>query len=100
MLRRFLNIVSLAFALLLAQQGAAWHALSHAHTATQYDDKQVPVEKCGQCIAYAHMGSALASAPPIIAVANIAPVQVALPPFAFTPVAQFYFLSRGPPRLV
>lgn len=100
MLRRFFTVVSLAFALLLAQQGAAWHALSHAHTASQNDDKQVPTEKCGQCIAYAHIGSALASTSPVIAAANIVPVQIAPVPFAFTPVAQFYFLSRGPPRLV
>lgn len=100
MLRRFFTIVSLAFALLLAQQGAAWHALSHAHTAKQGDDKQTPMDKCGQCVAYAHIGTALASSPPFIAAANIAPVQIAPLPFAFTPTSQFYFLTRGPPRLV
>lgn len=101
MLRRFLTALTLAFSLLIAQQGAVWHALSHAQTSTpEHQGKQVPADKCGQCIAYAHIGTALASSLPIVVADTIISAQVARLPHAFTPATQFHFLSRGPPRLV
>lgn len=101
MSRRILTALALAFALLIAQQGAVWHALSHiTSSASTHQDKQVPADKCGQCIAYSHIGTALASFPPILPAVAIAPAQVARAPHAFTPAAQFHFFSRGPPHLV
>lgn len=103
MLRRGLVHVLLAFALLLAQQGAAWHAVSHLASdpaSSQHDKKPLhSSDQCEKCIVFAQMGAAAASTP-----AQDLPQFKAVAPQADAPPAyrsQFVLLyhSRAPPVL-
>jgi hypothetical protein len=59
MLRSILLKSLLAFALLIAQQGAITHSISHV-LAEQSQDQSLPHDKhCDLCAAYAQIGSAV-----------------------------------------
>ena len=101
MLRR--AVAALWFALLLVgQQGAAWHALSHATERLERRDDSAPVQSaCDQCFLGAQLSSALGTAVPELPAlpARWAPEAFALhsPAPADAPV---YFRSRAPPPLL
>lgn len=87
-LRRWLSLILLAAALVMGQQGAAVHALSHIGEALgSQQDKQAPHNgACDQCVAYADLGSALPAGdaiPPALqvdsAVRGIDPARPASP---------------------
>lgn len=91
--RTVLNLL-LAVVLLLAQQLAAAHALSH------HDEGGVPEHVCELCVAAAQLASGLPSAAPVLtaAPAAIAP-QTATPSIrARTP--HLAYRSRAPPSLL
>ena len=103
MSKRTLYSLFLALALLFAQQGAAWHALSHVNGApshSQQDQKLPHGEQCTKCAAFSQLGAAFTSEAPIIDLATF----TAVPPLPVAP--QLYRLSlqayqsRAPPHLV
>lgn len=100
MSKRALHTLFLAFALLFAQQGAAWHALSHlggAPSHTQHDKKSQQGEQCIKCAVFSQLGAACTSTPlahDLLRFCSVPPLQVASPYFRLTP--QLY-QSRAPP---
>lgn len=63
MSRRLLIALSLAFALLFVQQGAATHAITHV-LAEQSQDQSLPHNQpCELCMAFAQIGGAIGSNP-------------------------------------
>jgi uncharacterized membrane protein len=99
-LSRLFLPVSLAFALLFAQQVGAEHSLSHALEELSQKDKQAPHSRaCDKCDAYAQLGSAL----------TVGAYVLPLPPALVEEVRHFadsihYFhilaaAARGPPSL-
>ena len=98
MLNRVVSTVLLALALLLAQQGAVWHSLSHLRAAPSQQDKQLPhSETCAQCMAFAHIGAAAASTIPPFALPDPAPAQPLAVRVVFRATHNAYYLSRAPP---
>lgn len=67
MLTRLFRTGLLAFALLLAQHGAAWHAVSHyASDASSGQSDKKPLhtsDACEKCIVFAQLGAAAAATP-------------------------------------
>jgi hypothetical protein len=99
---RWLAYLSLILALLLTQQGAVLHALSHvpgqvpAHS--HADDKQLPHNPaCEKCVAYAAFGGALGSKPLFITAPLLAAIFVAMPFIAFAPAFLRAYPARAPP---
>ena len=91
----------LALALLLGQQQATLHWLSHAIEATQDKATQTPAnDHCDECVALAGLGAAAASSAPLLApstaqhalVGSVAVTAAALAP-------RRGLQSRGPPIL-
>jgi hypothetical protein len=104
---RALLYVWFAFALLLAQQGGAAHALSHlseqlpAHSRQQGQDKQLPHSPaCDKCVVYAGVGNAIGVSvvPPVPAEGVFA--RGAFSGAAILAHAGSVYRSRAPPRLV
>ncbi|HUX64940.1 hypothetical protein [Sulfuricella sp.] len=100
---RLLLSLWLAFALLFAQQGAALHALSHfadGVPAQAQQEKHLPHSPaCDQCVAYAGIGSAALSSPPIFAAQETTAVLAAALFLLFFSAPLYSYLSRAPPRL-
>jgi len=99
MLNRILYTAILAFALLFAQQGAAWHALSHTSPAghSQSDQKLPHGEQCTKCAAFSQLGAAcVSSAPPLVLLSfnDVAPQHTASPFYRLSFQA---YQSRAPP---
>jgi len=100
MSKRSLYSLFLAFALLFAQQGAAWHALSHTNSTarhSQSDQKLPHGEQCTKCAAFSQIGAAFTSAAPALALAifqDVPPQYVASQSYRFTLQA---YQSRAPP---
>lgn len=100
MLNRIIYTAVLAFTLLFAQQGAAWHALSHASSTvghSQPDQKLPHGEQCTKCAAFSQLGAAcVSSAPPLVLLSfNAVAPQLAAPEFyRLSPQA---YQSRAPP---
>lgn len=101
--RKLLRSLTLPLLLLLAQQGAVLHELSHYSAALTHDrEKQSPAgEVCTLCVAIRHLDSAAAPRP------VIAPLKAELSysaPSSPTEVAQAIELrapcSRGPPQFL
>lgn len=96
-------IALLAFALLIAQQGAALHALSHLTEplpSQSQQDKHLPHSSaCEKCVAYAGIGSALAASalaiPPLI----VADAQFESAAAAYLPQTSPHYRSRAPPAV-
>lgn len=102
MLKRVVSTVLLSLALLLAQQGAAWHMLSHLRTApvSSQQDKQLPhPETCAQCLAFAHMGAAASTTFPPFDLPSAAPAQPLAVHLVFRATHTPRYRSRAPPRL-
>ena len=100
---RLLLSLWFAFVLLLTQQGAALHALSHLADGVpsqSQQEKHLPHSPaCDKCVAYAGIGSAAPSSPPAFAAQEAAFIlAMALLPLFFSAPLRSY-LSRAPPRL-
>lgn len=103
MLNRIVCTAVLAFALLFAQQGAAWHALSHTGGQaghSQSDSKLPQGEQCTKCAAFSQLGSACVSSTPAI---NLAIFSHVVPQYAATQYSCLNlqaYQSRAPPPFV
>jgi len=101
---RLILFVCLAFALLVAQQGAALHALSHFADGVpgqSQQGKHLPHSPaCDKCVVYADIGSAAASSPPIFAAPETLFIPVAVLSLLFPSSPLYSYRSRAPPRLV
>ncbi|MDD5240988.1 MAG: hypothetical protein PHG47_04590 [Sulfuricella sp.] len=93
----------LAFSLLFAQQGAAVHALSHladgVPAESQQDKHQSHSPACDKCVAYAGIGSAAPSSPPLFAASETTFILAAVLSLLFFSASRFSYRSRAPPRL-
>ena len=100
-LQRLLAALSLALALLVVQQAAAQHPLSHfAEQSGQQQHKSQPsTEQCGKCLALA----SLSGAPPASQHVHLpAAIQLVATPgreVSYRPVSQRSFSARAPPLL-
>lgn len=94
----------LAFALLFAQQGAALHALTHLAEGVpeqSQQEKHLPHSPaCDKCVAYAGIGSAALSSPPIFAVQESTVILAAALFLLLFSAPLRTYLSRASPRLV
>jgi hypothetical protein len=81
----------LALLLLLAQQLAAAHGLSH------HDAGQVPDHACELCVASAHLGAGLPGTPPALQPASCAIERVPLAASFHARQPTLPFRSRAPP---
>lgn len=103
-IRQTILHVLLALLLLLSQQMGAAHAVSHLapdNYQGKSQDQRLPNEKpCDQCVAFAHIGSALTN-PPLVfftePAANAAPI--ATPYAAHARGIALAFRSRAPPAI-
>lgn len=90
----------LAFALLLAQQGAYWHALTHLVPETARQEQDLPDSKsCPLDGVYAKVGSGLAAVPLAVAPACGADAVVSVPE-SFTFVLALVPGARAPPTFL
>lgn len=101
-IRRSIQHGLLALLLLLSQQMGIAHAVSHLSDASHKtsQNKQLPIEQtCGQCLAYAQIGSAL-TGPSVLPLVQAAPALVidTVLPQHFSPRTVFAFHSRAPPQ--
>jgi len=91
----------LALLLLLSQQLAAVHAVSHIGDARTHStqEKQLPADQvCAQCLAFASIGSALTGhAPAFVGNGVDDAVDVTMPHDRARPEAFRAFQSRAPP---
>ena len=101
---RIFYALLLVFILLLTQQGGLVHTLRHALAGeAQLDgetrqDQQLPHAKvCGQCVAYAQSGAALAGAVQIFAVTLIAAAALRSLNSLFHSTSPITAVARGPP---
>lgn len=94
---RWLLHLAFAFVLLFAQQGAATHALAHlAEYAAQ--EKHLPHSPaCEQCVAYAGIGAAPASAPLVFAALLAARLLSAALLLLFFSAPRCFYRTRAPP---
>ena len=94
----------LAMLLLFGQLGAQMHEVSHLvpnAVAGAPDDKSLPhTAPCDQCLAYAQLGSALHSTPPVLPPGPAAFLPTTTDAESFVPVAALPYLARAPPFLV
>ncbi|MFN3398354.1 MAG: hypothetical protein ACK4ZS_07450 [Sulfurimicrobium sp.] len=101
---RLLLFLLLAFALLLAQQGAAMHALSHLAEplpSHSQQDKHLPHSPaCEKCVAYAGVGSAVAASGLALPPAAMGETLFAVEPGGRLPQSVRHYHSRAPPSLV
>jgi len=101
---RLILSIWLVFALLFAQHGAALHALSHfadnAPNSSQQNKHLPHSPACDKCMAYADIGSAAASSPPIFAAPETLFIPVAVLSLLFPSSPLYSYRSRAPPRLV
>lgn len=101
---RLLPFLILAFALLLSQQGAAVHALSHLGESLpshSQQNKQLPHSPaCDKCVLYADVGAALAANALAIPATSAQISHLAIP----APVVQSQLIrryhARAPPALI
>ncbi len=100
-LKTLLGRSLLALALLLGQQHAALHWLSHAVEATHAKaGTPAPSEHCDECLAVAGLGAAATSTSPELPAAPAAHVESARAADARAALApRLAFRSRAPPTL-
>lgn len=100
---RLLLSLWLAFALLFAQQGAVLHALSHLADgvpAQSQQEKHLPHSPaCDKCVAYAGIGGATPSSPPVFTIPETTVTLAAALFLLFFSAPLRTYLSRAPPRL-
>lgn len=101
MLNRSLYSLILAFALLFAQQGALWHAVSHttSPTSSQQDQPLPHSEQCEKCVAFAHTGAAAPAASIHFALPQLASAIAQFDAPAALPALHRPYQSRAPPVL-
>ena len=102
MFKRALSSMVLAFVLLVAQQGAVWHALSHYHAdlASSEPDKPLPhSEQCAKCVVYAKTGAAAAATPLVFLATPLATVCITYIGVGRKPAPDCPYQSQAPPRL-
>jgi hypothetical protein len=101
MKRAIANVLVVLF-LLVAQQAAYAHTLSHTdHRSPAGQDKPLPHTKiCGQCALSAQLGNGLVGNPTILLSGPAAACTVAGRPQIVYLTAPRRFLSRAPPTLL
>ena len=103
MLKRSLYSLFVAFALLIAQQGAAWHALSHVRgemvSSGQHDKKLPNSEQCEKCAVFSQLGAALAATAPQITLAAFSDVLLGKEAPLFRVFERQPYQPRAPPVL-
>ncbi len=88
------------FSLLFVQQMGVEHALFHSLEEQNQQDKQAPhFPVCGQCVAYAQLGSALNSPFHSFAVLATSAASVQHRSVSFHSISVFAATARGPPAL-
>ena len=94
-----------ALVLLLAQQGAALHELSHAYYSAQQsgahlsDDPQQPdTDHCPVCRSFAQVGTSISSSSPSLDLPPAARMRVPARVFSIIGAKAPTARSRGPPR--
>lgn len=99
--KRTLSGLLFAFALLAAQQGAAWHALSHYRAdLVSSSDKSLPhSEQCAQCVAYAQTGAAAAATPFIFLAPSLSAERIIHIGASILPAPDCPYQSQAPPHL-
>ncbi len=99
---RLLFPLWLAFVLLFAQQGAVLHALSHLADSVpsqSQQEKHLPHSPaCDKCVAYAGIGGATPSSPPVFTTPETTIILAAVLLLLFFSAPQRTYLSRAPPR--
>jgi len=103
MSKRTLYTLFLAFALLFAQQGAAWHALSHlsgSPSHTQHDQKLPQGEQCIKCAVFSQLGAACASTAPTIDLLTFNGLPFEYAAAQYDQLRFQSYQSRAPPKLV
>lgn len=99
-LARLFLPVSLAFALLFAQQVGAVHTLSHEFEELSQKDKQAPHSNaCEKCATYAQLGSALSVATYDLALLQVANEVELHFVDHFHSIHLLVAVARGPPAL-
>lgn len=102
MFKRTFSSLLFAFALLMAQQGAAWHALSHYRTdpVSSEPDKSLPhSEQCAQCVAYAQTGAAATTSPFVFLALSLSTERIIHLGASILPAPDCPYQSQAPPRL-
>ena len=103
MSKRTLYALFLAFALLFAQQGAAWHALSHlggSPSHTQHDQKLPQGEQCIKCAVFSQLGAACVSTTPTLDLLTFNGLPPAHSAAQHNHLRFQSYQSRAPPKLV
>ena len=103
MSKRALYTLFLAFALLFAQQGAAWHALSHVGGAPEHthSEKKLPQgEQCTKCAVFSQLGAACTATVPSVDLLSLSSVLHAATVAQHQHSSLSAYQSRAPPRLV
>lgn len=96
----FLHVCVIAL-LLVLQQGAAVHALSHLPGNTQQDDgAPAGSEACAKCLGYAQVGSALHSDAAIVSTVFVTVFLTIVPALLVLAKTHPAYLTRAPPLLV
>lgn len=99
-LARLFLPVSLAFALLFAQQVGAVHTLSHEFEELSQKDKQAPhSNSCEKCASYAQMGSALSVGTYDLALPQVTDEAAVHSADNFHSAHLLVAVARGPPAL-
>ena len=102
MFKRTFSSLLFAFALLVAQQGGAWHALSHyrADLASSESDKSLPHSgQCAQCVAYAQTGAAAAATPFIFLTPSLSTERITHIGANVLAASDCPYQSQAPPHL-
>lgn len=100
MFRRALAHLTLAFALLFAQQGGFAHELSHFARNTSQTEKQLPHSKvCEQCASYSQVGAGAVSQAIPFALPDVGCATYAWRSAEYSARPFFSHLSRAPPFL-
>ena len=100
--RQLLARIALALCLVLAQYGASLHELSHAvQPVGQHDDSSLPHDElCVKCLAFAHVGHSMTSAPLLFIPASyFFEVPTIAIEFGRLVLLSLGYRSRAPPQL-
>ncbi len=94
---RWLLHLAFAFVLLFAQQGAATHALAHLPEHASQEKHLPHSPACEQCLTYAGVSAALASAPLAFAAPLAAGLLSAALLLLFFSAPRRFYRARAPP---
>lgn len=102
--RRLSLWLLLSLLLVIAQQGAVAHEISHYVdylNQSQQNDKQSPADKlCEKCLAFAQIAGAVHAEPPVLALPALTYDYTPVAPVAVIAAEAPAYRSRGPPLLL